>query len=161
MEVNLERLKEALKYDKETGVFKRLISTGSRAKVGDVAGSKRNDGYITIKLDKHRFYAHRLAWIFENGAQPFGLIDHINGNTSDNRICNLREASPSVNSQNMRHAMKSSETGFLGVSPNGSGFMARINKHGVTRYLGQFKTASDASSAYIKEKRMTHEGCTL
>ena len=161
MAITLERLKEALEYNRETGEFKRLLSTGARAKIGAVAGSKRNDGYVTIKLDKHRFYAHRLAWIFEHGKYPSGFIDHINGNTSDNRLCNLRDASPSVNSQNIRHATKSSETGFLGVSPNGNGFMARINRRGITRYLGQFKTASDAAHAYITAKRIDHEGCTL
>lgn len=161
MAITLERLKEALEYNQETGEFRRLLSTGARAKIGAVAGSKRNDGYVTIKLDKHRFYAHRLAWLFENGGYPSGLIDHINGNTSDNRICNLRDASISVNTQNQRRPMKSNKSGVLGVSPNGRGFMARINTDGITKYLGNFKTATEAGSAYISAKRIDHEGCTL
>lgn len=161
MTISIQRLKEVLSYDKESGIFTRKQSTGTRAIEGQIAGAKRADGYVSIKVDKHRFYAHRLAWMFEFGEIETGFIDHINGNPSDNRISNLRKTTNSVNQQNQRKAKKNNKAGLLGVSPNGNGFMARIHINGKTTYLGNFETSSKASNAYLEAKRNLHEGCTI
>jgi hypothetical protein len=76
------------------------------------------------------YKAHRLAWAFVHGGFPDQHIDHINGDPSDNRLCNLRVADRSLNMQNQRHARSDSATGLLGVSKNGSGWRAEIRVDG-------------------------------
>lgn len=95
-----ERLKEAFDYNEISGEFIWKIKAGSRGVIGAIAGSKRHDGYIIIRLDKDRYLAHRLAWFYIHGLWPSEFIDHINGNPSDNRIDNLRETSMSENMRN-------------------------------------------------------------
>jgi|GEM_PF-4016083 len=57
-------------------------------------------GYASVKISGIRYMVHRLLWKVYTGHDPRGVIDHINGVRDDNRICNLRDVSPSVNSMN-------------------------------------------------------------
>lgn len=158
--LNAQRLREVLAYDPETGLFTWRVSRGSVA-AGKVAGSPTSDGYIGIKVDRTLHLAHRLAWLWVHGEWPSKQIDHRNGIRDDNRIANLREASPAVNSQNRRTAQKGSRTNLLGASSHRRGFQAQIVFKGKKRYLGIYDTAEEAHAAYIAAKRNLHEGCTL
>lgn len=71
-------------------------------------GCSNQKGYrvATLHLDGNRKQVklHRLVWIKVNGTPPVGkVIDHINGRKDDNRIDNLRLASPILNAQNRRN----------------------------------------------------------
>ena len=54
-------------------------------------------GYKQGRIDGVAYLAHRVAWAICKGEWPSGVIDHINGDTSDNRIENLRDVSQSEN----------------------------------------------------------------
>jgi len=47
--ITQQELKELLHYNPETGIFTWKVSTARRVSSGDVAGTKRKDGYIQIK----------------------------------------------------------------------------------------------------------------
>lgn len=64
---------------------------------------KNTLGYIAVGIDYHRYYAHRLVWLYMFGTMPKRTIDHINGNPSDNRLCNLRECSHADNQKNQKN----------------------------------------------------------
>lgn len=136
-----------ISYDPATGEFRWVRPASNRVKPGDVAGSLMRNGYITIMLDGQAVLAHRLAWLITHGVEPSGHIDHINGVKTDNRACNLRDVTPAENAQN-RHAV-SSATGYLGVMQRPSGrFGAYMTTGKVSKCLGTFDTAEEASSAY-------------
>lgn len=87
-----ERLRELLDYDPETGYFRWRRDVGARAWKGQLAGTMARDGYEYIGIDRRRYPAHRLAWLYVHGEWPRGLLRHLNWLRSDNRLENLREA---------------------------------------------------------------------
>lgn len=160
MKPTQERLKELLRYDRETGIFTWLKSNNNYVKPGDVAGWPRK-GYTDICVDGVGYRAHCLAWLYMTGAWPAVEVDHKNGIKSDNRWNNLRETTHAVNMQNLRAPSKRNTTGFLGVSRWKEKFKADIRVNGRTKYLGLFETPELAHAAYLLAKRKHHEGCTI
>ena len=143
-----ERLKKLFKYEPETGLFIRLVSTNNRVKVGDVAGNARADGYIKIRVDFDMHYAHRLAWLYMTGHWPTQKIDHINGNKSDNRWANLRDVSDAINLQNIEPRD--------GVFANGNRWATRITVNGKKIPLGSYQDRWRASAVYLTAKVLCH-----
>jgi len=92
-----------------------------------------------------------------NGFWPNELVDHINGITSDNRLCNLRLATKEQNRQNIKNP--SSKSGVLGVTWNkqSNKWQAQIKAGDKNHYLGVFKTIDLAKEAYLNAKRRFHQ----
>jgi hypothetical protein len=109
-----EYLKSILDYDLDTGIFTWKVSKANRTKVGDVAGWSYN-GYREIEINNKAYKAHRLAWLYVYGEMPKKLIDHIDGNRSNNKISNLREATYQENSENYK-TPKTNKSGVKNVS---------------------------------------------
>lgn len=107
-----DELKELLHYEPETGVFtwkERKLSSFKNTRcgatwntrfAGKVAGWYDNLGYIYIRVNKVLYPAHRLAILYTTGEFPNDVIDHINRDTSDNRLLNIRCCSHADNMQN-------------------------------------------------------------
>lgn len=147
-ELTESRLKELLHYEPTTGLFRWKQDRGGMM-VGDVAGVVNDNGYIRISIDRKRYYAHRLAFLFMEGQFPPNQVDHINMNRADNGWENLRKASISENMHN-REIRSHSRVGVKGVSKNQVGYMARIRIEGRVIYLGNFRTKEEAGDAYAK-----------
>ena len=113
--ITQEILKELLDYNSKTGKFTWLVSRRGKIKAGQQAGTINSEGYINMTVDGQYCKAHRLAWLYIYGNMPPYQIDHINGNPSDNRICNLREATQSQNQFNKKIG-KNNSSGYKGVS---------------------------------------------
>lgn len=145
--VTQERLRQLFSYDPDTGLFTR-IHPQKKCRVGDVAGCVAKNGYITISVDVKKYYAHRLAWMYVHGYMP-EQIDHKNRDRSDNRICNLRPATHSLNESNKATKIGCASK-FRGVSAHHSSGMwrARIKVNGKERRLGLFRNEVDAATAY-------------
>lgn len=157
-----ERLRTLLHYDPLTGMFTRLVSV-NKAREGDAAGSRHNEGYLHISVDGRRYLAHRLAFLYVHGRFPAADTDHINGQRDDNRLSNLRETSRSENLQNLRRAKSHSQSGFLGVSWHKAAkqWRAEIRVSGKYVYIGLFPTAQLAHAAYLHTKSTLHPFGTL
>jgi len=157
------RLKEVLHYDADSGIFRWKTSTNRRIKALQVAGCIRGDGYMLIGIDRKFYLAHRLAWLYVHGSWPVDQIDHISGCRTDNRICNLREATGAENMQNHRNPPSSNKSGFLGVSLRLElkKYQACIKIMGKNKHLGLFDTPEQAHEAYLKAKRSHHKFCTI
>ena len=89
-------------------------------------GSERN-GYKRIYIKGKHYSAHKLVWETFNGDIPDDMvIDHIDGNRSNNNLSNLRLVSQSVNIDN---AQKNGHKGQVKISQydNKGNFIATYN----------------------------------
>lgn len=142
-DVTQESLADAFDY-KDGCLYWKKSKQGISA--SRAAGTVQKNGYITIKLNGKRYYAHRLIFLMFHGYFP-DHIDHANLIKSDNRIENLRECSLVQNSSNTI-ARKRNKCGLKGVSSAGKNWCARKMIDGKDIYLGTFKTKEEAHSAY-------------
>lgn len=161
MTISHEQLLSRIHYDPETGVFTRLVKTSAFARVGVTRGNPRGDGYRGLSVGGREYYLHRLAWFYVHGEWPRHVIDHVNGDRADNRLCNLRDVSQAANLQNIRKAKSCSSTGLLGATRWRGKFRSDIRVDGRKRHLGVFDTAEAAHQAYVAAKRMYHPASTL
>lgn len=149
--LTVERLKQKLIYNSETGVFTWKKGRGP-VKAGSTAGRLHNQGYIRIAIDYKDYLAHRLAWLYVYGEWPKNEIDHINGVKTDNRIINLRQATREENCRNVK-VHKRNRLGIKGVSERIDcrlRFVANIRINGLVTCLGHYETAEEAKAAYDK-----------
>ena len=151
------RLQQALAYDPSTGKFLWKIKTNKRIVVGSEAGTLVR-GYVRIRIDGVIYAAHRLAWLYVYGRWPNGQIDHKNGKPGDNWIDNLRDATVSINRQNIHRPQRRNKLGVLGVSVTTKGsYRARVGH----LHLGTYTTIAAARIAYLNAKRILHPWSTL
>jgi hypothetical protein len=160
--LTLERCRELLSYEPETGLLRWRVSYGNKRIKGNVAGRKVPPGYISLSLDGLSYFAHRLGWLLTHGKWPPAELDHINGDKSDNRLDNLREADRVLNMQNLKRPHRGQQSGLLGVyAINTGGFISVITVNKQRVYLGYYQDAQVAHEAYLKAKRELHPGNTL
>jgi hypothetical protein len=141
--------REFLDYDPETGFVTWREGLG-KAKAGQRAGYvRKRDGRRDICFKGRNYIEHVVIWKMYYDRSPVGDIDHINGNPTDNRICNLREATRSQNLANCK-IYANNTTGFKGVTfvPKEKKYRASITKNQKTYYLGTFKKKEAAAAAY-------------
>ena len=112
MRLTQERLKNLLAYDPKSGKFFRRTSRGG-FEVGTEMGCGSN-GYVLIRVDRRLYRAHRLAWLYVHGYFPEHGLDHIDRDTTNNRIDNLREVSQVCNLRNCGNRVNNT-TGVKGV----------------------------------------------
>lgn len=98
--------------DVYTGMYYTVLNKRN----GDVAGTfdpKQNRWCVRHK--GKGTYVHRVIWEIHNGPIPSGLvIDHIDGNSSNNVVTNLRVVTQRVNQENRRISSRS-KTNVCGV----------------------------------------------
>jgi hypothetical protein len=146
--ITKERLSELLDYDKSSGVFTWKKNMRGPARKGDVAGFVRKDGYVSMKIDGKKTYAHRMTWLYMFGIEPNCEIDHIDHDPSNNRIENLRLVSSQGNRMNASRGSKN-KSGVVGVqwSINANKWCAQIRHNKKTRHIGYFLSIKDAAIA--------------
>ena len=84
-------------------------------KIGSLAGTvKRHDPYKRVQVLKKNLLQHRVIFFMHHGYLP-ELVDHIDGNSFNNRIENLREATYSQNSINKK-LVSNNKSGYKNVS---------------------------------------------
>ena len=150
-----DQLVEELHYDQITGIFTRKKSCKGR-KENAIVGSKRKDGYLTTSFRRKFFYIHRLAWFYIYKEWPNGLIDHINGIKSDNRIDNLRIVTHSQNLQNSKKHIDNA-SGYKCVWKHSeTKWRSGICFNGKIKYLGLFDDPQSAYQAYLSASKIYH-----
>lgn len=154
--ISIEQLRADMSYDPETGLLSWVTEGRVKHVAGRISGANVgwSDGrYIRVKVRGVCYRAHQIAWALHYGCWPKYMIDHINGNGTDNRIENLRDVSHSENARNI-HTPVRGWSGRRGV------FFSRITKTGPRwvavlggRHLGSFVTPEKAQAVYEKARK--------
>lgn len=125
------------------------------AKAGDSAihkheiTSRGGAKYKAISFGRRKWLLHRFIWTYVNGEIPDGMIvDHIDGNTSNNSIKNLRLASKAESSFN-KGMFKNNTSGVKGVylDKRNKKWMAYGRINGKMKNLGRYSSIEDAKNA--------------
>lgn len=153
-----------LSYDPETGRLtwlprdKRLFHNGyftaeqscaswNAKNAGNQAFTACNGHHSVGAVNRQLYLAHRIIWKMVYGTEPT-VIDHINGNPTDNRISNLREVTQKENSRNSaRPSNNSSGVTGVGWHKQVGKWRAYITVDGTQRSLGLFETKDEAIHA--------------
>jgi hypothetical protein len=151
-------LNEWFTYHPNTGeILWRKKPERSSIQIGSVAGSIHS-GRRMLRVQGRRIYAARAAYIMTYGSIPQrALIDHIDGDTLNNRVSNLRLANSAQNTWN-RIQRSSNPSLKLGVSKDVRGrFKARIQVPNGDKFnLGTWDTEAEAHAAYMGAAAVLH-----
>ena len=159
-------LRKLLTYDPDTGLLywrtrtpdmfadgKRTAahacaSWNARFSGTDALIAVTHDGYKKGKIFAKTYRAHRVIWALAHGQWPLHQIDHINGICYDNRLCNLRNVTGSVNARNAKKKCNNT-SGICGVSwhKGNQKWVAQIEQRGKRVSLGYFDNIEDAAAA--------------
>jgi hypothetical protein len=173
-QITPQLLMDLLKYAPETGMLfwrprhiNHFRDVGGRCKEhisnywhsrfsGEPAFTGTNGhGYLRGNLCGNFILAHRAIWAIATGSFPQNDIDHINSIRSDNRWCNLREATKSQNQKNRKGYAAS---GLKGVYWDDQKSMWKVIVSGnlTKRHVGYFLEISQAEQAYKQAAKRSH-----
>ena len=107
-------------------------------KTGKRAGTLHHTGYTQVSIKGKSYNAHRLMFLLYHGWLP-EVIDHIDGNRSNNSIENLRPATWSQNLQNMK-LRPTNKSGCKNVSwcNTKKKWSVQLSVNGCQKNLGRF-----------------------
>lgn len=104
-------------------------------------------GYLYGVIGKKIYMTHRVIWKLVKRKEPPALIDHRDGVKANNAPANLRAATATENCRNRRKSCAVS--GYKGVYPSHSRWMARIAVGKKRLYLGTFDSPQAASQVHV------------
>ncbi len=160
----VEQLRQLLRYEPDTGLLFWLprgpewFRNGFRTAEGEAnvwnskyadqeAGTPFATGYKYISVFKRRLLVHRVAWAIATGEWPY-ILDHIDGDPTNNRITNLKAGSQVENMRNAR-MWKHNRSGVTGVcmETRTGRWLARIKVRGKQIHLLSTDSFDDAVEA--------------
>jgi hypothetical protein len=164
MKPSLEYLSTRISVDVDAGRAYWIDATKHHAALnGMEAGSPRSNSrhdkrYWHVKVDSNPIKRSHIVFLFAHGRWPDLQIDHINGDSLDDRISNLREATATQNAWNHKTRRKRSSTPMgVRLLRNGK-YQARIAVNKQQIVIGSFDTPEMASQAYqLKRKEFFNE----
>ena len=148
-------------FDYRDGNLYRKKTNTNRVKVGSEAGCVNMNQYVQVSFKGKFYYIHRFIWAWHGKSlEPNEEIDHIDGNSLNNRIENLRAVSRKQNQENTKSARKDSKSRIKGVCWDKSmkKWKANIGHNGKVMNLGLYENIEDAIAARIEgeKKYYTH-----
>lgn len=142
-------------------------SRGNGILEGSSAGYLTKSGHWKVELLGRAAQVHRIIYQLTFGEIPeLMVIDHINGNPSDNRVGNLRAVTKKINSRNRKRAINSgAKTGVYEVHEFVANWVEgdklRQKSFKYSEYGDEaFKMASEYRDAQIKRLNEMEYGYT-
>ena len=154
MELTKEYLHELFNY-KNGELFWKV--NRCRAKSGERAGRTKTNGYCEVRVDGKLHGTHRLIYLMHHGFLP-KIIDHIDGNPSNNNLDNLREASHAENMRNSK-IPTSNSSGFKGVywCKTYKKWISVCAVDGKRRQIGSYVDIMEAANAVKEFRKKNHK----
>lgn len=163
MELTQQIAQELLDYDPETGElrwrhrarswFKSLSDqkrwNSKNAGKKALAYQDPETKYLSGRIFRKAYQAHRVIWIREYGEIPAGMfIDHRDNVRDNNRISNLRLATKAQNNRN-KTPLAGATSRYLGVRKHTSGqWTAQIGHDYKSNHIGTYGCETSAALAY-------------
>ena len=146
----LERFLRTALYDRDAGELRwRESCRRRRVAAMDSCSREYSNGvrtYCRIWFEGRLHQTHRIVWGLEHGKMPppDRVIDHIDGNGTNNHHSNLRCVQHQQNSRNRKlHA--NNKSGVPGVFSVGEKWCVQIRAHGKIQHIGTYKTIEQAA----------------
>ena len=112
-------------------------------------------------IERKKYKAGRLAWLYMTGQWPAHEIDHKDGCRANNVWANLREATRVENVINSDRELGKSGSRGVKYVPRINKWIARIARGGQRKHLGSFDTAEEAHEAYLQAAKDIHREFAL
>lgn len=149
-EILIPNFKEYFYIDENWELRWKINRKANKVK-DSIAGSINSLGYKKVVLNGRGYLVHRIIWDLtypNNKVTKQDIIDHIDGNPSNNNVINLRKTNQRGNMQNK----KKHRSGKL----IGACFSKRLKKwestiyiNGKQYYLGIFNTEQESNNMYM------------
>lgn len=157
-EVTKELLHELFIIDFDNGVMIWRVPPKQHPRLyGCIAGAinGQTKKYCKIMVQTKRHLRGDLIYLAYHGVWALPYLDHINGISTDDRICNLRPATPMQNCWNRKTSgVEHRKKLPVGVTArHGGKFQARIGYRGKLLHIGSYTNPDDASAAYQAKRR--------
>jgi hypothetical protein len=152
--VTQELVKTLFHYNTTTGELTWKVHN-RKVKAGTPAATKHGAGYKLVVIAANNYLVHRVIFLYMTGELPPDSVDHINGDRSDNRWCNLRLVSHAENCRNRRKPTRNT-SGTVGVyyHKKDKRWHVRININNKMTFLGGYKNKEDAIKARKEAERL-------
>ena len=135
-------------YDPDTGI---LLNKRLNRRAGYVLkGGNSTKAHWCVKIGSCVFTQQRIIWMWIHGVDPESfLVDHIDQDSLNNRLSNLRLVTRRQNRENSKLNSNNS-SGYRGVYKMGKKWQAKIMlPKGRARSIGVFDTPEDAHEALV------------
>lgn len=137
----LESIKDEFRHDPETGEIFRRVGTLTKSK--DCEYSR-----LVVNVGGTAYLCAHIIWFLEHGKWPSYMLNHKNGNSTDNTVSNLEET---THGYNLAGPRKNKRELPIGVYEKRGRYQARISSGGVFRTIGNYATPEEAEQAFIAE----------
>lgn len=154
--ISPSEIRRLFNYDANTGAFYAAVKRGRHSKaVGERVGVRSDGVCPSIWIGGRLYKVSHLAWLYVHGYMPSCQIDHINRNPADNRIANLRLASPGQNKANFG-TYRNNKLGIKNVRRKRGAYEVRCSSNKQTIGGGTFVCLGAAVKAAAQLRRELH-----
>lgn len=152
--ITYDALHELFRY--QDGKLYWKVKPNRNIRLDSEAGTVNCNGYVVVTINGKKHMAHRIIWEM-HGRESAEMIDHINAQTSDNRIENLRAADNSKNQMNTK-LRSDNASGIKGVSWCSSykRWVGQIWENNYCHKVGRFESKEECVAAVIAARKIIH-----
>lgn len=153
--IDKDMVRALFNYNPETGELTEKFNRSSKAIKGELVGYKHRKDYgkfgikyyFKVYIFGDCFFVHRAIWVLMTGEQP-KEIDHIDGDSLNNKWSNLRSVNHVTNGRNQKmHSTNTSGTGGVTYRKDSDSWRARITVDDKSISLGTYNDKQDAIQA--------------